>query len=193
MFDDMINAGIFGMKRSGKTTLARKLSWHFWRQGQQPTIVLDPKGEWWPECCTVFRISPGGTPEQTYDANAGTIQKFWDTVWSKNGCVIVVDEAAMTISRDRQLMPAFTMMNARRHRFIVVGHSGADLLPGMRQQLDYLFLFLQSGNAAEMWRDEFNDEHFYGNVHVADAITLGQFEYIIASRFKPAEKFLLTK
>jgi hypothetical protein len=90
-------------------------------------------------------------------------------------------------------MPAFTMMNSRKHRFIVVGHSGADLLPGMRQQLDYLFLFLQSGGAAEMWRDEFNDEHFAGSTHVADAITLGQFEYIIASRFKPAEKYLLTK
>jgi hypothetical protein len=193
MFDDMINAGIFGMKRSGKTTLARKLIWHFWRTKQQRALVLDPKGEWWPECATVFKIVPGGTPEQTYDQNAGVIKTFWDTVWANTSCVVVVDEAAMTISRDRNLMPAFTMMNSRKHRFVVVGHSGADLLPGMRQQLDYLFLFLQSGNAAEMWRDEFNDEHFQTGVHVADAITLGQFEYICASRFQPAIKYLLTK
>ena len=69
MIDDMINGGVFGMIRSGKTTLARKLCWHYWRHKQQPALVLDPKNEWWPECCTVFRdLTPAG------------VEQFWTAV-----------------------------------------------------------------------------------------------------------------
>ena len=176
MLDDLINGAVFGMIRSGKTTLARKLAWYFWRHKQQPSLVLDPKGEWWPESCTVFRdMSPAG------------MESFWRTVWEKQSCVVIADEAAVTVQRDRDLVPAWTMMNKQNHRFIVCGHSGVDLLPAMRQQVTHLFLFRQSMEAADLWRREFADER------ITSAATLAQYDYLFAPRFKPAQKFHLEK
>ena len=175
MFDDMINAGIFGMIQSGKTTLARKISWHFWRTKQQRSIYLDlkkdPVRNWWPDSGQVF-----------FEEEA-----FWNAAWTNENLVVVVDEAAVSINRNRDLMAVFTMMNGRHHRLIVCGHSGADLLPAMRQQLGYLFLFRQAVEAADMWRSQFADEQ------IMQATTLDQFQFLLAARFKPAQKFLLTK
>jgi hypothetical protein len=174
-FSDMINSGIFGMIQSGKTTLARKIAWHFWRQNGQRSIYYDPKHDparnWWPECGTVF-----------YDET-----DFWNATAKEQNLVVVVDEAAVSISRNRDLMWVFTMMNGRRHRLIVVGHSGSDLLPGMRQQLGYLFLFRQSIEAADMWQRDFADPG------IMAATSLNQFEFLMAARFKAAQKFQLTK
>jgi hypothetical protein len=83
-------------------------------------------------------------------------------------------------------MPAFTMMNRNKHRFIFICHSGADLLPGMRGQIDHLFLFLQSPEGMDIWRDTFADER------LREATRLNQYECLLARRFKPAEKILLT-
>jgi hypothetical protein len=175
MFDDMINAGIFGMIQSGKTTLARKIAWHFWRKKGQRSIYLDMKRDpvhnWWPDCGQVF-----------FDE-----EPFWNAAWTNENLVVVVDEAAVSISRNRDLMSVFTMMNGRHHRLVVCGHSGSDLLPGMRQQLGYLFLFRQAVEAADMWRGQFADEG------IMQATSLDQFQFLLAARFKPAQKFLLTK
>jgi hypothetical protein len=175
MFDDMINAGIFGMIQSGKTTLARKIAWHFWRTKGQRSIYFDPKHDparnWWPECGTVF-----------YEE-----EPFWNAAWTNENLIVVVDEAAVSIARNRDLMAVFTMMNGRHHRLVVCGHSGSDLLPAMRQQMGYLFLFRQSTEAADMWRQQFSD------VAIMESTNLGQFEFLMAARFQPAQKFLLTK
>lgn len=175
MFDDMINGGIFGMIQSGKTTLARKIAWYCWRHYQQRSIYFDPKHDpvrnWWPDCGQIF-----------YDENL-----FWQAAWNSSGLLVVADEAAVSISRNRDLMAVFTMLNGRRHRFVVVGHSGADLLPGMRNQINHLMLFRQSVEAADLWRREFADEG------IMAATTLGQYEFLFARRFKPAQKFQLTK
>jgi hypothetical protein len=181
MFDDAINICIAGMIRSGKTSLARKLIWHYWKTKSQRAIVLDPKGEWWPECCTVFRLAVNDV-----EGNKDVCRKFWETAWANTGCVIVADEAAVTIARERDLMPAFTMMNRQNHRFVFICHSGSDLLPGMRGQIDHLFLFLQSPEGMDVWRDQFADER------LREAVRLNQFECLLARRFKPAEKMLLT-
>ena len=84
-------------------------------------------------------------------------------------------------------MAVFTMMNGRRHRLIVVGHSGSDLLPGMRQQIGHLFLFRQSMEAADMWQRDFADPG------IMAATTLEQYQFLMGARFKPAQKFQLTK
>lgn len=170
-----INYGIFGMIQSGKTTLARKLAWHFWRKKNQRSIYFDPKRDpvknWWPECGQTF-----------YEE-----EKFWDAAWNNENLVVVVDEAAVSISRNRDLMSVFTMMNGRKHRLIVIGHSGSDLLPGMRQQIGTLLLFRQAVEAADMWRQQFAD------AEIMQSTTLNKFEFLMAERFKPAKKFLLTK
>lgn len=177
MIDDMINGGIFGMIRSGKTTLARKLAWHFWKTKGQRSIYFDPKRDparnWFPDCTTIF-----------YDE-----APFWDAAWKGTGLVVIADEAAVSIARERELTPVFTMMNGRHHRFIVVGHSGTDLLPAMRQQIDYLFLFRQAQEAADMWRKEFPDEQKL----VMEATRLNQFEYLLCRKYVSPEKFYLTK
>ena len=73
MIDDMINGGVFGMILIRQDDAgAQKLAWHYWRTKQQTALVLDPKNEWWPECCTVFRdVSPAG------------VEQFWAAVWSR--------------------------------------------------------------------------------------------------------------
>lgn len=179
--EDAINICIAGMIRSGKTTLARKLIWHYWKSKQQRAIVLDPKGEWWPSCAEIFRLNVND-----FEGNKEICRKFWETVWANQNCVIVADEAAVTIARERDLMPAFTMMNRNSHRFIFICHSGADLLPGMRGQIDHLFLFLQSPEGMDVWRDQFADER------LREAIRLEKYQCLLARRFKPAEKILLT-
>ena len=121
------------------------------------------------------------------------IENFWATAWSKFEHCIIVDEAALTIKRDRNIMPAFTMMNKRKHKFIVIGHDGTDLLPGMRHQFDHIFLFLQSPQAVENWENEFTDRHLPGDVHIADAASLKMYQFIAKDRFHPAQKFQLTK
>lgn len=163
------------MIQSGKTTLARKIAWHFWRQKGQRSIYFDPKHDparnWWPECGTIF-----------YDESL-----FWDAAWKNENLVVVVDEAAVSIARNRDLMSVFTMMNGRHHRLIVVGHSGSDLLPAMRQQIGYLFLFRQAEEAADMWRQQFSD------VTIMQSTTLAQYEFLMAARFKQSQRFQLTK
>ena len=57
----------------------------------------------------------------------------------------------------------------------------------MRQQLGYLFLFRQAVEAADVWRGQFADEK------IMESTRLAQFEFLMAARFKPAQKFLLTK
>lgn len=183
MFEDAINICIAGMIRSGKTTLARKIVWHYWKTKKMRAIVLDPKGEWWPDNCKVFRINPEHSEEEA----DSVCSKFWDTAWANVNCVIVADEAAVTINRDRKLMSAFTMMNRQSHKFVFICHSGADLLPGMRGQIDHLFLFLQSPEGMNVWREQFADER------LREAEKLNRFECILARRFQPAEKIILTK
>ena len=173
--DTMINGGIFGMIRSGKTTLARKIAWHFWKVKGQRSIYFDPKHDanrnWMPECTTTFY-------EET---------PFWQAAWKEQGLVVIADEAAVSIARERELTPVFTMMNGRHHRFVVVGHSGTDLLPAMRQQIDHLFLFRQAEEAADMWRKEFADEA------IMQSTQLNQFEYLLCRKYQPTHKFYLTK
>lgn len=126
MLDDMINGAAFGMIKSGKTTLARKIAWHFWKTKGIRSIYFDPKcdpvGNWWPESGTVF-----------YDP-----EKFWKAAWDNTNLFVVADEAAISIGRDRDLMAVFTMMNGRHHRFFcdrtfrrgfIAGHEAANRAP----------------------------------------------------------------
>jgi hypothetical protein len=133
----MINGGIFGPKLSGKTTLAMALSRQFWQQYKIKTIVLDLNGDNWGEHATA-----------TNDEEI-----FWQVVWKAQNCLIIVDEAAETINRDKKLIPVFTRMRHNNHKLIVVGHSGMNLLPIMREQIDTIYLFRQGEKAAAYWSE----------------------------------------
>lgn len=164
------------MIRSGKTTLARKLAVFYWTQCQQPALIFSPKiSDRWPhdEHTQLFRDE----------------KLFWEKVWATRNHVIICDEAAVTIARDQDLVPVFTMMNGNGHRFIVIGHSWSDLLPKMRQQITHIFLFLQNEDSAKMWANEFCDPR------VAGATTLAQYQYLYCVKYHPelTQQVALTK
>jgi len=152
----MTNFGIFGPKLSGKTTLAKSLSRQFWLKENLRSLVLDPHNEEWGGQALVF------TDEK----------QFWQAVWKSRGCLILVEESAATIRRDRALVPVFTRLRHNQHKLGVIGHSGMDLLPVMRQQLDAIYLFRQPEQAAKVWADNFCEPG------LLEATGLNQFEFI---------------
>jgi hypothetical protein len=152
----MTSAGIFGPKLSGKTTLAIALSKQYWETHKMRSMVFDPHCEAWGEQAWVT-------------ANE---DEFWPQVWKTKSNVIIVEEAATTINRSRELIPVFTRLRHCNHKLIIVGHSGTDLLPVMRQQLDTLYLFRQPEQAAKIWANTFADER------ILAATTLRQYEFL---------------
>jgi len=168
----MVIAGIFGPKLSGKTTLARSLSFQYWRQCRMRTLALDPNSHehhLWGKHVFV-------TADETH---------FWQCVWQTRQCLIVVDEAAATIRRERELVPAFTRIRHNHHKVIVIGHSGADLLPVMRQQLDQIYLFRQPKQSAEIWAETFCEDG------LLQATSLQQYEFIKCDMFQKPQKMRL--
>lgn len=171
----MESAGVFGPKLSGKTTLAKELSRQYWIRQHRRSLVLDINLETWGEQAWV-------TDDE---------EKFWSVVWKEPAfgkskpSLVIVDEAAETINRDRTLVRVFTRLRHRQHKFIVIGHSGENLLPIMRQQLDTLYLFRQSPDDAERWARSMTQEGFL------QAAELNQYEFLYGERFKPPVKRML--
>ncbi len=167
----MINGGIFGPKLSGKTTLAKTLSREFFLREGRTSLVLDPHVEDWPDCCHV-------TADETV---------FWDGVWKTSNKLVIVEEAATTISRERELIPVFTRMRHCHHKLIVIGHSGMDLLPVMRQQLDVIFLFRQPPSASKVWAEVFCEQGLLASTQ------LQQYEFLRCQLYQPPKKYILPK
>ena len=163
--------GTFGPGLSGKTTLAKARALAYFEKTGRRSIVFDPNGENWGGHCFV-----------TSDRAA-----FSESVWQSKNCEIWAEEAAVSIDRDRELMPLFTRVRHNGHRLHVIGHSGADLLPGMRQQLTRLFLFRQPASAAEMWAELFTDPR------ILDCRNLEQFEFLDCQLYQPPVRRRLKK
>ena len=162
----MINGGIFGPKLSGKTTLAMALSRQYWQQQKIKTVVLDINGDNWGEHATA-----------TADEEI-----FWQVVWKAQNCLIIVDEAAETIKRDKKLIPVFTRMRHNNHKLIVIGHSGMNLLPIMREQLDTIYLFRQGEKAAAYWSETMAEKQ------LLQACELPQYVFIHYELYGKAER-----
>jgi hypothetical protein len=168
----MESAGVFGPKLSGKTTLARELSRQYWVRTGRRSLVLDPNLEDW------------GKHSWVTDDEG----RFWVAVWKSpvlgksKPSLVIVEEAAETINRDKGLTSVFTRLRHLNHKLIVIGHSGENLLPIMRQQLDTLYLFRQSPDDAERWARSMTQEGFL------TAAELNQYEFLYGERFKPPVK-----
>lgn len=98
---------------------------------------------------------------------------------------MIVDDGSATIARDKTLIPVFTALRHNHHHLVVIGHSGTDLLPVMREQLDELFLFRQPRKAAELWSDTFTDETLLA------ACCMNRFEFLHARLYRSAQKKIL--
>jgi hypothetical protein len=168
--DAMFSAGAFGPKLSGKTTLVKQLSRQYYSQRSMRSLVLDPNldGDWGPQAWV------------TNDREA-----FFSVVWKSRNCLVIMEEAAASINRDREMVPMFTRLRHLEHRLIVVGHSGADLLPTMRQQFDTLYLFRQPASAGEVWAEVFADER------IMECTRLKQYEILHCELFKDPRKIIL--
>lgn len=140
--NSMKRIGIFGPTESGKSTVARQLvREHFSKYGLK-ALILDPHSdEWnlWPQSAVGFITD--------------SEEQFWKAVWESEGCLVVVEESSSTIKREKNLIPVFTKLRHRKHKLLVIGHSGMDLLPVMREQFDTLFLFRQPQSAAKVWSE----------------------------------------
>ena len=174
----MESAGIMGPKLSGKTTLAKEISRQYWARSRRRSLVLDPNLEDW------------GNHSWVTDNE----EIFWAAVWKQptlgiggsKPSLVIVEEAAETINRDKGLTSVFTRLRHLKHKLIVIGHSGENLLPIMRQQLDTLYLFRQSPDDAERWARSMTQEGFLA------ASELDQFEFLFGERFKPPVRRKLT-
>ena len=157
----MTNGGAFGPKLSGKTTLASRISKEHFEKLQIRSLILDPhtdEYDKWHQPAIGFI-----TPDE---------DKFWPVVWKSQNCLVIVEEAATTISRNRDLVPVFTRLRHCHHKLFVVGHSGMDLLPVMRQQIDTIYLFRQPVSSAKVWAEVMTEDG------LLESTTLGQFEFI---------------
>ncbi len=161
-----LHVGIFGPGLSGKTTLARYLSRHYWNDCAVKSLVMDPNREKW-----------GAQAWVTDDED-----KFWPMFWHESRCAVFIDEAADTIARDRGKSSVFTRGRHRGHKVHVLGHSGGSLLPEMRLQLHTLFLFRQPESAAEVWAELFADRD------ILDACTLSQYEFLYCRLYQKTER-----
>ncbi len=167
-------AGVFGPSESGKSFLVHRLVLEFAQKYKTKSLILDPHThEWhrWPTEAVGFI---------TEDE-----KKFWPVVWQSKACIVVVEEASSTIARNRDLIPLFTRLRHQMHRLIVIGHSGMDLLPVMRQQFNQLYLFRQSIDSAKVWANEMTEPK------LRDAVTLKQFEFLSYRMFQTPVKMKL--
>lgn len=165
----MTNGGIFGPKLSGKTTLAKALSKQFWQKEQRRTLVFDPNGEEWGEHAKAFEDE----------------DEFDKAIWGVTDCLVIIEEAAATIRRERKKVTIFTRLRHQRHKLIIIGHSGMDLLPVMRQQLDLLFLFRQPEEAAKVWSMTFTEKRLLESQH------LKQYQFIRCELYGEPQTMIL--
>lgn len=157
-----MHTGIFGPCGSGKTTLARELARAYSSAGFA-CLICDPIGAEWP------RGSWSTTDPATLLAKARR---------SRN-CRLFIEEASLSISRDRDLSWLFTTARHFGHRTHVIGQDGASLLPAMRQQLSEVFLFRCHPDLAAIWSRQFADPEI-----LKIAPTLEKFQFLRARAFE---------
>lgn len=136
------------------------------------SLVLDIRGNNW-----------GAQAWSTKDEKV-----FWDCVWKTKGDLIIVDEGSSTIARNADLIPAFNQIRHNRHDFMVVCHRASNLLPDMRQELNELFLFVQTESALALWREDFPDMQ-----GLEQCLGLKQYEFIHCKKFSTAQKKKLSQ
>lgn len=158
-----MHIGIFGPTTCGKTTLARALSAQYARKGRA-SLVCDPLGVPWP-----------GARWQSPCASA-----LMDKAKRSRNCMLWIEEASMSVSRDRSLAWFFTTSRHLGHITHVIGQDGSSLLPAMRQQISTVYLFRCHHDFADVWARQFCDPEIS-----ALAPTLARYEFLAC---RPYEK-----
>lgn len=167
---DKMPEGFFGPTLSGKSTLVRALVNEYEKKRGMRALILDPNGEKWGEQSKVYSNE----------------EKFWKAVWASQWCVVVVEEAATTLRRERGFMQVFTRIRHNHHKLFVTGHNGTDLLPGQRRQFGTIYLFLHDPDAAAEWAKQMCDKR------LLEAQNLQQYEFIKKTLYQNPVKMRLS-
>lgn len=171
IFEGNKRMGVFGPSESGKTTLAKKIALWYNKNENRPAIVLDPvvAGNWG-QNAKVFTSS----------------DEFLAFIETAQDSLLIIDDSSVSIDRDKTFNGVFTVMRHKGHKILVIGHSARNLLPQMRDQLQQLFLFLQNEDSVKMFQTLFPAQD------LMPATKLNQFEFMVVSNYKPAQRFKLT-
>jgi hypothetical protein len=127
---------IAGESECGKSTLAKSLSRELWKRFQIRSLVYDPWRDVW-----------GGHAWVTKN-----FETFNEAVNKANHCLVIIEDASMTIQRDKSFAPFFTCIRHRNHDLMVLCHDATDLLPSMRRNINEIFLFNQTEDSVEQWK-----------------------------------------
>ncbi len=95
-------------------------------------------------------------------------------------CHLFIEEASLSIDRDRSLSWFFTTAGnpAFGHLTHIIGQDGSSLLPAMRQQLATVYLFRCHPDLAQIWARQFADPR------IAElAPRLEKFEFVICQAY----------
>lgn len=177
----MLVGGIFGPKKSGKTTLARALAEGYWLSEDRASLVNDPNSSGWPKCCWQPPASFNGRTLSPDNREA----LFWDNVWKTQHKLIICDDAGKSINRNADLNDIFTRINHNGHKLLIIGHNGSNLLPIQREQMDDVYLFRSTLDACKWWYDVFGDDKIFS------AATLNRYEFLRCRFYEPTEKHIL--
>lgn len=174
------NYGIFGQTESGKTSLAQALSVGFFERLKMQSLVLVVQQHELPSWQRLPHV-------KVFITDAGEDKGFWGQVWKQYGKVVIVEDAVLSVDRNRDLRAVFTTLRHNEHRLIVIGHHGAELLPLMRQSIQELFLFRQPDDVAKSWAHDMVDEGLRA------ATTLAQYEFLHCIRWKSTTRARLAE
>ena len=162
----MSHSLIFGMTESGKSTLAKRLSHRFKKNGVG-VLVLDPlNDEGW--LCDL----------QTSDNN-----DFLRVYWQSRSCCVFIDESGETMGKyDTTMIKTATRGRHWGHSNFYISQRGAQISKTVRDQCRHLFLFTSSVSDSKILANEFNEPE------LLKANILPQGHYYHVSRFGKLKK-----
>lgn len=153
---------IIGPTMCGKTTLAKEKARAYLESGVA-VLVLDPFLDDWP--CTW----------KTTDRAA-----FIATAKRSRRCVLIMDEAGQTLSRDADGEWPFTVGRQWGHKSIVMAQGAKQLLPIQRDQCSTVYLFADADpDECDFLARKFNDPGLRA------ASTLGRHNFLMKRRGEP--------
>ncbi len=160
MWEHKLVLGLTGM---GKSCLLRRLIARAKVAGYD-ALVLDPNGE-----------PDWGAAYSTTDP-----ADFLDVAQRSTECLLVVDEAGETLSRDPNFRWIVTRSRHLGHLAVLSSHGATDILPVMRKQCTEAYIFRQNWQDAKQLALQYSDRLF----ERAPELAVGQ--YIHKSGSAPA-------
>jgi hypothetical protein len=157
---------IMGGSESGKTFLGMGFVRAYWKKHGLRALVFDPwKGEvdWGPSAFVV-----------------NDFEDWKHMATHTKGMVLVWDETTANGGRDRDNLKLLSEVRHNHPVMVVMGHTYASLLPGMRVNLTDVFLALSDPDEADQWAKVMKDPEIKEK-----AVDLLQYEFLHKRNFEP--------